>query len=83
MPATTKTVKVYSVPTCPYCTMLKEFLKSNSIPFEDIDVGVNAQAADEMINKSGQMGVPVVDIGGTIIVGFDREVLSKELGITK
>jgi len=74
-------VKVYSTSTCPYCTMAKEFLKKNNIQFENIDVGINRQASQEMIDKSGQMGVPVLDIGGEIIVGFDKDAISKALGI--
>ncbi len=74
-------IKVYSTPTCPYCVTLKEFLKSKSIEFEDINVAQDAQAREEMINKSGQMGVPVADIDGEIIIGFDKGKISKLLGI--
>lgn len=74
-------VKVYSTPTCPYCTMAKGYLSENSIPFEDIDVSVSQSAAQEMIKKSGQMGVPVLDIDGQIIVGFDRARIKQLLGI--
>jgi len=76
-----KNVKVYSTPTCPYCIMVKEYLKGNNIKFEDLDVTGNKALASEMINKSGQMGVPVIDIDGTIIVGFDRAKISKTLGL--
>jgi len=61
--------------------MAKEFLKKNNIQFENIDVGINRQASQEMIDKSGQMGVPVLDIDGEIIVGFDKDAISKALGI--
>jgi glutaredoxin len=61
--------------------MTKEFLKKNNIQFENIDVGINRQASQEMMNKSGQMGVPVLDIDGQIIVGFDKDAISKALGI--
>ncbi len=74
-------IKVYSTPFCPYCVTLKEFLKENNIEFKDIDVSQNKEAAKEMIEKSGQMGVPVIDIDGNIIVGFDKEKISKILGI--
>lgn len=74
-------VKVYSTSTCPYCAMAKDFLRRNNIEFEDIDVGINPQAAQEMIDKSGQMGVPVLDINGRIIIGFDKDAMSKALGI--
>ena len=59
-------VKVYSTQNCPYCHMLKDFLKDKKIDFEDIDVSKDQEAAQEMINKSGQMGVPVTDIDGEI-----------------
>jgi len=72
-------VKVYSTSTCPYCTMAKEFLRENKIEFEDIDVGADHEKAREMIEKSGQMGVPVIDVNGEIIVGFDKEKLKKAL----
>ena len=77
----TKNIKVYSTSTCPYCHMLKGFLKEKNVQFEDIDVGKDAQAASEMIEKTGQMGVPVIDIDGKIIVGFDKEAISNELGL--
>ena len=74
-------IKVYSTITCPYCVALKEFLKEKGFQFEDIDVGRDEKAAQEMIEKSGQMGVPVVEINGEIVVGFDKERISKLLGI--
>lgn len=76
-----KQVKVYSTPTCPYCTRAKQLLKDNNIEFENIDVSVNQQAAEEMVAKSGQMGVPVLDVDGEVIVGFDKERIKKALGI--
>ncbi|MDD5595106.1 MAG: glutaredoxin domain-containing protein [Candidatus Omnitrophica bacterium] len=76
-----KKVKVYSTSTCPYCIRAKQFLKDNNIVFEDVDVSANQAAAEEMIQKSGQMGVPVLDIGGEIIIGFDRERIKTALGI--
>lgn len=72
-------VKVYSTKTCPWCIKAKEFLKGKNIKFEDIDVGADQKAAQEMIEKSGQMGVPVIDINGKIIVGFDKEDIEKAL----
>ena len=74
-------VKVYSTPTCPYCVTLKEFLKENNIEFEDIDVSKDKVALDKMIKKSKQLGVPVVDIDGQIIVGFDKQKISELLKI--
>lgn len=86
MPAKTaakkqKTVKIYSTPTCPYCVMAKNFFKENNIKFEDFNVADDEKARNEMIEKSGQMGVPVININGKILVGFDKEAVKKELGI--
>lgn len=72
-------VKVYSTPTCPFCHMAKDFLKSKGVEFEDLDVSSDRKAAQEMIQKSGQMGVPVIEINGKIIVGFDRNAIEREL----
>ncbi len=74
-------IKVYSTEFCPYCVALKEFLQENKIEFNAIDVTQDLKAQEEMIEKSGQMGVPVVDIDGEIIIGFDREKISQILGI--
>ena len=68
-----KKVKVYSTPTCPFCIRAKQFLKESNVVFENIDVATDQEKAQEMIKKSGQMGVPVIDIDGTIIVGFDKD----------
>ena len=76
-----KNVKVYSTPTCPWCMRTKDFLKQNNIIFTDIDVSSNQAVAEDMIQKSGQMGVPVVEIEGEIIVGFDKEKIKAALGI--
>lgn len=76
-----KTVKVYSTPTCPFCIRTKQFLKDNNISFEDIDVSGNPEKAEEMIKKTGQMGVPIIDIDGEIIVGFDKEKIKEVLDI--
>jgi len=74
-------VKVYSTSGCPYCFALKSFLKKNNIEFEDINVGTDKAAAKEMIEKSRQMGVPVADVDGEIVIGFDRERISKLLNL--
>lgn len=76
-----KDVKIYSTPTCPWCIRTKQFLKDNNIVFNDVDVSSDRQAAEEMVQKSGQMGVPVLDIEGEIIVGFDREKIRTSLGL--
>ena len=76
-----KSVIVYSTPACPWCIRVKQFLKENNILFLDWDVSVDQLAADEMIKKSGQMGVPVLDIDGQIVVGFDKEKIKQLLGL--
>ena len=73
--------RVFSTPSCPYCVTLKEFLKHHDIEFEDIDVSKDEKALEEMINKSGQMGVPVIEIGDKIVVGFDKEKIVNFLNI--
>lgn len=74
-------IKIYTTPSCPYCVALKQFLKERNFEFEEIDVSQDEKAAEEMIQKSGQMGVPVVEIDSQIIVGFDRELIEKALKI--
>lgn len=76
-----KQVKVYSTPTCPYCIKTKQFLKDSNIEFENIDVSTDQAKAQEMIQKSGQMGVPVIDIDGQIITGFDKDAIVKALNL--
>lgn len=74
-------VIVYTTPTCPYCHAAKDFLKENNIRFEEKDVSKDKKAAEEMIEKSGQMGVPVIEIGSKVIVGFDRPEIKKALNL--
>ena len=74
-------VKIYSTPSCPYCVRVKQFLNDNKIQFEDYDVSIDEAKAQEMTKKSGQMGVPTIEIDGKIIVGFDKEAISKALGL--
>lgn len=74
-------IKVYVTPICPYCVTLKSFLKEHCIEFEEIDVSGNDKLIDEIIEKTGQMGVPVMEINGELIVGFDKEKISKLLDI--
>ncbi|MFA6142910.1 MAG: glutaredoxin domain-containing protein [Candidatus Omnitrophota bacterium] len=76
-----KKITIYSTPTCPFCIRAKRFLDDNKIQYEDIDVSENQDRAQEMIKKSGQMGVPVIDIDGGIIVGFDKEKIKETLGL--
>ena len=65
-------IEVYSTPTCPYCTMAKDYFKEKGVEFTDYNVAVDQAKAQEMVQKSGQMGVPVIDLNGEIIVGFDK-----------
>ena len=74
-------VKVYSTPTCPYCYMLKDFLKANNVAFDDIDVSMDYNGAMEMIRVSGQRGVPVADINGSVVVGFDQGRIKRLLNL--
>ncbi|QQO11065.1 glutaredoxin family protein [Breznakiella homolactica] len=72
-------VTVYSTQTCPYCTMVKDYLRGKQVAFTEYDVGKDQVKAQEMVNKSGQMGVPVVEINGKIVVGFNKPELDKLL----
>lgn len=72
-------VKVYSTSHCPWCKKAKSFLEKNKVKYQDINVGEDQKAAQEMIKKSGQAGVPVIDIDGEIIIGFDEAKIKKLL----
>lgn len=72
---------IYGTDTCPWCHKAREFMKEHKIKFIDKNVGEDRKAAEEMIKKSGQQGVPVIDIGGEIIVGFDEDRLRTLLNI--
>lgn len=74
-------VKVYSTSTCPWCVKTKEFLKANNVKYEEVNVGMDEKSRNEMFEKSGQFGVPVTDVNGTIIVGYDKEALKKALSL--
>lgn len=74
-------VIVYTTPTWPWCRVVKDYLKSNNISFTEKDVSRDETAAMEMINNSGQRGVPVIDINGNIVVGFDQESIDRILGL--
>lgn len=76
-----KSVKVYSTPTCPFCIMAKKFLNEKNIEFQNFDVSQDKDKLSEMKEKSGQMGVPVIDIDGKILVGFDKEAILREMGV--
>ncbi len=76
-----KKITTYTTQTCPHCISLKEFLTDKGIFFENIDVSSDPIKADEMVKKSNQMGVPVIEIDGEIIIGFDKDAISQKLGI--
>lgn len=77
-----KTVTIYSTPTCHFCQMTKDFLKEKGIAYTEFDVAHDLAKRQEMIQKSGQMGVPVTFVGEEMIIGFDKERLSASLGVT-
>ncbi|MEK7507516.1 MAG: glutaredoxin domain-containing protein [Patescibacteria group bacterium] len=74
-------VKIYSTPSCVYCRMAKDFFVKNNIQYSEYNVAEDEKAKEEMVNKSHQLGVPVIDVDGQIIVGFDKKTLAQLLGI--
>ena len=74
-------VKIYTTPSCVFCKMIKEFFKANHINYQELDVAADAAAREYMIKKSGQFGVPVTEIDGQLVIGFDQGRLSELLGI--
>lgn len=76
-----KEVTIYSTPTCVYCNMAKSFFGANKVSFKEHNVASDIEKRKEMIDKTGQMGVPVIDIGGEVIVGFDEGRIKTALGI--
>ncbi len=78
---TQKSVTVYSTPTCSWCTVIKRHLQENGIRYREVDVSADQKAAEEMVKKSGQQGVPQTDINGQIVVGFDKTRINSLLGI--
>ncbi len=77
----TKQVTIYSTPTCHFCHAAKDYFAANGVPFTDINVATDLDRRKEMIEKSGQMGVPVIDVGGEIVIGFDQKRLAELLAI--
>ena len=73
-------IKIYTTPTCGYCHMAKKYLSERGVPYVEYDVSRDRQAADEMVNLTGQMGVPVIVVDGQVIVGFDRPRLEQLIG---
>ena len=76
-----KKVIIYSTPVCTYCKMAKEFFKEKGVAYEEHDVASDQEKRKEMVDKSGQLGVPVIDIEGQIVVGFDKATVANLLGI--
>jgi len=76
-----KKIIIYSTPNCGYCIVAKDFFRANKLAFKEIDVSEDEKAAQYMIHKSGQMGVPVVEIDGKMIIGFDKPAIKRALGI--
>ena len=72
-------VSIYTTPTCSYCTMAKDYFRQNGISFTEYNVARDTRRADEMVRKSGQMGVPVLDVHGKIIVGFNKPEIERAL----
>lgn len=76
-----KEVVIYSTPTCHFCQMAKEFFKDNEVAYTEHDVAADTEKRQEMVERSGQMGVPVIFIGEEMIVGFDEDKIKQELGL--
>jgi len=74
-----KNVTVYSTPTCPYCHQVKDYLKSKEVAFADLNVASDLDARNAMVAKSGQLGVPVIEVEGQIVIGFNRTKLDELL----
>ena len=79
MEAINMSVKIYTTKTCMWCKKTKGYLNEKNVEYEAVDVGADQKAANEMMEKSGQMSVPVIDINGTIIIGFDKDAIDKAL----
>ncbi len=76
-----KKVTIYTTKTCPWCMKTKEFFKANNVKYSEMDVGVDEKTRNELFEKSGQFGVPVIDVNGTIIIGYNKDALMKALGM--
>jgi len=74
-------VLIFTTPSCPFCNAAKKYLRERGIKFKEVDVSRDAAAARDMVRRSGQQGVPVLDIGGKIVVGFDRHKIDKYIGL--
>ena len=76
-----KDVKVYTTPSCPWCKRTKKFLEENAIPFQEINVAFDRAGRDALVKRSGQLGVPVIEIESEIVIGFDEAKLREKLGL--
>lgn len=76
-----KTVKIYTTPSCHFCHLAKDYFKEHGITFQEFDVAADEQARDEMMKKSGQMGVPVIQVDDDVVIGFNQPKLAALLGI--
>lgn len=74
-------VKIYSTPSCPHCKAAKNYFKSLGISFEDVDVSRDQREAERMVQKTHQYGVPVIELGNQIVIGFDRNKIDRILGV--
>ena len=72
-------VSIYTTPSCPYCTMAKQYMSSKNVSYTEYDVSRDTRKAEEMVRKSGQMGVPVIEINGRVILGFNRPEIDRAL----
>jgi glutaredoxin-like YruB-family protein len=81
MTEASKPVVIYSTPTCHFCHMVKDYLSEKNIPFTDYNVATDLEKRQEMVQKSGQMGVPVIFIGDEMVIGFNQEKIDSLLGI--
>ncbi|MDZ4231734.1 MAG: glutaredoxin domain-containing protein [Candidatus Pacearchaeota archaeon] len=75
-------VTIYTTPTCVYCKATKDFFKENDVEYKELDVAVDEKARDDMVSKSGQLGVPVIDIDGSVVIGFDKPKLTELLSLS-
>ncbi len=76
-----KNVTIYSTPSCHFCHMAKEFFKANNVPYTEFDVAANGDKRKEMVEQSGQMGVPVIVIENDLIIGFNKPKIAQLLGL--
>ncbi len=77
----TKEVSIYTTPSCVYCRMTKAFFQKNNIQYKELNVATDLKAREEMISKSGQLGVPVITVDNDVVIGFDQEKLAELLGV--